>query len=569
MSDFACTASSRNKQLCKFLLQRGPPRLPRVLGEPITRFKCEDAGFFPLVMKFLNKRWKYFSKLPVVCIHSIRHQNFQYLAMKAPHRLQGLRLRSAIFSVARGIAGQSIISTADAGFQREECFEKVAAILQGNDTSIELDPTFFIDSNPANPILTLDGCEQLCGSGTGWYKDSGSRLVTWLLPIILLISNMQFQPIGIQRFLLVPHLLGDPIDSTWSLLSKAHHWSYCFFTAQTLAKEDFVIKSLAVILAAAHEVSLTLEPVILKHNARSNRSLIVETALTLADNRRNEFRRTLFALALYIFQVLAAFVPAVGAAASPSGGRIATAMLLSWLVPVVLLSNAVGDLGSLRNAQQMLNVFVERLEKPPGSKVQQPKEVLTAWTGSIYGFQPKKRLFDTTGCKLCIISVLPVAVASAAAFAILETGPTYFSCRHILVISLFVAWVLSTICTSWISWGTFGTAKSRWHWILIKDTIVASVAVGLIIASSCGLWKTCYCWSGAMIHGASRAQCPLNPTQVFDRNNNVLYPAIVATALCAQALVFAAMVWCTWPGFRTMWWSTEEINMADRVSHRD
>ena len=478
--------------------------------------------------------------------------------------MRALQLRSSIVSIASAVAGPRVQSAAGAGFQREECLKKVAEIIQGNDTSINLDPSWFIDLNPANPILTLHGCEQLCGSGTGWYQDSGSRLVTWLLPVILLLSNMQFQPIGIQRFLLIPHLLGDPIDSTWSLLAKAHCWSQYFYTAQTLAKEDLVVKSLAVILAAAHEVSYTLDHRTLRHNARRNRDLVVETARTLAGNRRNEFRRTLFALALYIFQVLAAFVPAVGAASSPSGGRIATAMLLSWLVPVVLLSNAVGDLGPLWNCQQTLTIFLGRLEQPPdlnisasqGVKpleIKSPQDALTPWTGSIYSFQPKKRFSDTSGWKLFILSVLPVVVASATAFAILDTGPTYFSCRHILVLSLFTVWVLSTVLTFTMSGSTFGTPKSRWYWILIKDTVIASVALALIIASSCGLWKTCYCWSGALVRGASRAQCPLNPTSVFDRNNNVIYPAMVATSLCFHVLGFAGMIWVAWPGFRAMW----------------
>lgn len=481
----------------------------------------------------------------------------------------------SIIFIASVVAGQSIVATPDAGFQREECFKKVALILQGNDTtSIKLDPSFFVDPNPANPILTLYGCEQLCGSGTGWYSDSGSRLVTWLLPIVLLISNMQFRPIGIQRFLLIPHLLGDPIDSTWSLLAIVYRWSQ-FSIAQTLNKEEIVNKSITVILAAAHEISYTLDISTLEHSARTNRSLIVETARTLVENRSKEFRRTLFALAVYIFQVLAAFVPAVGAAASPSSGRVATAMLLSWLVPLALLSNAVGDFGSLWSCQRTLTLFVGRLEKPTESKTTASSSVkrptiqtaaLTPWTGSLYSMQPKKRLFDSSGYKLCIISVLPVAVASAAAFAILDTGPTYFSCRHIFVISVFIVWVCSAIFTSCLSWSTFGSAKSRWYWTLVKDTIVASLVLSLIVASSCGLWKTCYCWSGALVHGASKAQCPLNPTAVFDHNNHVVFPAMVATSLCLQVCTFAAMVWIAWPGFRAMSWSADEKSMAD-VNH--
>ena len=484
----------------------------------------------------------------------------------------GLELRSSVVSIASGVAGRSLISIADPGFQREECFKKLTEILRGNDTSIQLDPTFFIDRNPANPILTVYGCEQLCGSGTGWYPDRGSRLVTWLLPVILFVANLQFQPIGIQRFLAIPHLIADPIHSTWSLLAKAHCWSQYVSTAQTLSEDGLVIKSLAVILAAAHEVSYTFSLPILEYNARRNRSLVVETARTLAGNRRNEFRRTLFALAFYIFQVLAAFVPAVGAAAGPSGGRIAMAMILSWLIPISLLSNAVGDLGPLWNCQQTLDMFGQRLERPPNSKMTgsqcfERQDILRVWTGSIYSFQPKKSFLDNSGYKIFIISILPVAFASAAAFAILDTGPSYFSCRHILVISLFIAWVLSTVSTSWISWSTLGTAKSRWYLILIKDTIIASSALTLIIASSCGLWKTCYCWSGALVHGTSRAQCQLMPTSIFDRNNKVIFPAMVTTSLCLQVLTFAAMLWVAWPGFRAMWWNAEEMKMLDLDDH--
>ena len=502
----------------------------------------------------------------------------RFYTMMAPYRLSRSDLMSSIiFSIiffASIVAGQSIIPTPDAGFQREECLKKLALILQRNDTAIKLDPNFFKDPNPANPILTLYGCEQLCGSRIGWHSDSISRLVTWLLPIILLISNMQFQPIGNSKLWLIPHLLADPIDSTSSLLVGVHRWSQ-FFTAQTLKKEDIMNKSITVILAAAHEVSYPLNSSILEQSARTNRSLILETARTLVEARNNELRRTLFALAFYLFQVLAAFVPAIGAAASPSGGRVAMAMLLSWLVPLVLLSNAVGDFGPLWNCQKTLARFVERLEQPAESRTTTSSSVkrfttqtpaLTPWTGSIYSMQPKKRFFDSSGYKLFSISVLPVAVASAAAFAILDTGPTYFSCAHIFVIGVFFVWVCSAIFTSCLSWSTFGSAKSRWYWILVKDTIVATLVLSLIIASSCGLWKTCYCWTGALVHGASKAECPLNPTAVFDKNNHVIYPAMVATALCFQVCTFAAMVWIAWPGFRAMSWSADEKNMAD-INH--
>ena len=158
--------------------------------------------------------------------------------------------------------------------------------------------------------------------------------------------------------------------------------------------------------------------------------------------------------------------------------------------------------------------------------------------------------------------MLPVAIAFGTAFAVLDTGPTYFSCRHILVITVFSAWLISAILTSSLSWASFATGKYLWYIILIKNTIFAIPALALIVASCCGLWNTCYCWSGALVYGETGARAPLNPAKIFDRNNNVIYPAMVATCLSLQVCVFGAMLWVGWPGFRALWWNEDEKRVA-------
>ena len=478
-------------------------------------------------------------------------------------------------------ARQVVLVAADAGFHREQCYGRVIEILQSNNSSIAINPSIFIsESDLTNPILTLGGCQQLCSSGTGWYPDSGPRLVEWLLPIILLVSNMQFASIGMQRYLLILHLLGDPIDSIWSLLAKVDSWSRCFSYAQKLLKEKIEIKSLAVINAAAEEVSLAFD-LAPKFKAFHSKGLIVETALTLSENKRNEILRTLFAVVLYVFQVLAAFVPAVGAASRPSGGRIGTAMLHSWLLPIALLSNAIGDFGSLRTCRRTIADLRERLGSRSDQdsctqsvskltlslvgvqmEVQTPYEASMAWSGAIYSYRPNKPFFHDSGWKLAFISVLPIAIAFGTAFAVLDTGPTYFSCRHILVIAVFSVWLISALSTSLLSWASFATGKYLWYIILIKDAVFATTTLALIVASSCGLWNTCYCWSGALVYGERRARVPLNPATVFDRNNRVIYPAMVATGLTLQVCVLGAMLWVGWHGFRALWWSENEKRAA-------
>jgi hypothetical protein len=307
--------------------------------------------------------------------------------------------------------------------------------------SMSMDPEIFfrgsdgrLMSNATNPVLTLSGCYRLCGTKTSAYRDSAPRLITWLLPITILIANMQFAPIGKERFLMVLHLLGDPIDSTWSLLSKVEIWNRCFSLAQELhqAREHQVqrdkenqAKNIAVIISAAEELIGPLDTNIDAKQVFEEMltcstmpleeidDLNWKTASNLVDSRTNEMLRTCFSILQYLFQVMAAFVPAIGEASSPSGGEIGTAMLLSWLLPVVLLSNAVGDFTSSRKCLRIVLSFMEQIGSQPGQhsfcapkhssldlpgvhRVQETSYFNSlAWSGAIYSYRPDKHLFKT------------------------------------------------------------------------------------------------------------------------------------------------------------------------------
>jgi hypothetical protein len=59
------------------------------------------------------------------------------------------------------------------------------------------------------------------------------------------------------------------------------------------------------------------------------------------------------------------------------------------------------------------------------------------------------------------------------------------------------------------------------------------------------------------LHGAG-ALVYLNDTQAFNLNDDVKYPAMVATGLSLQGCVFGAMVWVGLPGYIALWWSERE-----------
>ena len=77
-------------------------------------------------------------------------------------------------------------------------------------------------------MLTLQGCEKLCGRQS-FYWDAGPRIITWIIPVILLLSNIELSSVDKQRFLTILHAVGDPIDSLWSILHKIYIWRRLYF----------------------------------------------------------------------------------------------------------------------------------------------------------------------------------------------------------------------------------------------------------------------------------------------------------------------------------------------------
>ena len=463
------------------------------------------------------------------------------------------------------------------GWNRANCITQVDQMARSNVSS--LNPAWILSlADPNNPILTVEGCEAICDSKMGFYPDSAPRLITWLLPVILLIGNMQFAPIGKERFLMVLHLLGDPIHSTWSLLAKLQDWYHCLSRVrQKLSpKQEYRVKSSMMVLAIAEELYVLeeIETTLFSSIAdEKDDNILWETASLLGRSRKTELLRTILAISWYIVAVVAAFVPAVGQSTAASAGRIAPAMLLSWLLPVVLLSNAIGGFNSLRNCEFFISQYLVRIgklrhnisiceeQKSRFLKKEESAPYFTslAWSGAIYSYRLGKRRSGNPGrgLLLALCSVVPVTVAFGLALAALETAPTNFSCRSVLVTTIFASWLISAIITWLMSFQRTITGRYLWYFILIKDSFVAVPALALIIATSCGLFNSCYCWSGALVHGRSKASVALNPVSAFNRNNDVIYPAMVATGLSLQIAVFLLILRAGRRCFAVMRWSND------------
>jgi hypothetical protein len=142
------------------------------------------------------------------------------------------------------------------GFRRVTCLERVRTKIASADSTLEA--KWFWGPNGMDerfPILSLPGCYQLCNGDSRWYIDAGPRFMTWLLPAVLLIGNMDVSPLDKWRYLEVFHLLGDPINSMWSLLARVGVWSSCFFLAKKKLEQfpGLDERQLGTILAAIDE----------------------------------------------------------------------------------------------------------------------------------------------------------------------------------------------------------------------------------------------------------------------------------------------------------------------------
>ncbi|KAL8821191.1 MAG: hypothetical protein Q9223_000706 [Gallowayella weberi] len=201
---------------------------------------------------------------------------------------------------------------------------------------------------------------------------------------------MELSPLDKRRFFAILHLLGDPIDSLGSLIDKLASWQRCFRVAAQREYCSRCTRVIATVYAGLEEFEGARVIQELAHNGEPEGQVPLETrlesyfdglavrynltnrfqewrrtALELANNRTDEFLRTGLAIVLYVYQIIGGFVAAIGGEpSSPPGARIATGVLLSWLIPTVLLSNVIGSHLDWRH------IHFPPLETPPPQKAQ-------------------------------------------------------------------------------------------------------------------------------------------------------------------------------------------------------
>ncbi|KAK4120730.1 hypothetical protein N657DRAFT_636432 [Parathielavia appendiculata] len=70
-------------------------------------------------------------------------------------------------------------------------------------------------SGPTDIWVTLPGCQTTCPKPYfDLYGDMWPRLITWLVPVLLLIGSVHLPRIGyVNRVLVILHSMGEPVNS--------------------------------------------------------------------------------------------------------------------------------------------------------------------------------------------------------------------------------------------------------------------------------------------------------------------------------------------------------------------
>jgi hypothetical protein len=492
-------------------------------------------------------------------------------------------------------------------FSRDACLTKIDDLIKQPSFSKNT-PEYFFDANGfslANPprvTLTLKGCSEFCGKGT-WYMDARPRLVTWTIPILLLFANIELSAINRNHFVAIFRVIGDPIGSFWSVLHRMETWRRLYEIG--LTKDPLITKSgdikdvdkqwlfeqgkltnrlkrvpmdserasiIASVLAGFEELARPDIPSEDFYHIAAQRlgrigerdedpeklQLWRKTAHLLADTRTNELRSTILSILAFVCSLISAFIPSIGGGNTSPSGRISSAVFLSWLIPLALLSTTFGHFTSRRVCLSIMTNFVRLAGIPRTSENQEvtSKEEISGsvqqksqWllssrndgrslrdsetllnalpgndlvkmlneTGAISNFnlldamivfptQRTQTYWKKPSIIMAIVAFFPTFLSTIGAYVTLwHESPSGFSFQHVWVVTVFGLWLSSVILTAFIhhfllglfpNWVSNNTGLEITQKLaLIKDMIIAFPALAIVVSyTGGGLFNSCRGW---------------------------------------------------------------------------
>lgn len=398
------------------------------------------------------------------------------------------------------------------------------AIAQAINDTNPLDPRLFY---PYRPLLTYDACVELNAEGNGWglfvMSDVRYRFQLWKTPLIQLMAQMQLPPLGWKsNIFVVLHLIGDPLDTIWSLSHKIYlthrrveKWSHekdCNAMATIVVSYDEWGEGSKMEDTLLHVFTIG-EPVV---RDLPNKSLIEEqqerirnacrnAAQSLSADRSTSFVPVAVSVAIFGGAIRIAFDKKFSAASVINEGitpyYIAHTALYFNVLPAILLSAIIGvsqDRDSIPHIlKQLRSDTKDDLMLPDG---------LDFWkritSGAIYSWQPKKwQCLTFNGRDACwkrwLIAVLSWSIVLSgclvAIYLAYTAVPTGFGCREIGMSSTLGMWILSASFDIYAE-RSF-KPKGCYTLVFLKDLICSLAVVLYHVTTYLGMYNRCSCWT--------------------------------------------------------------------------
>ncbi len=242
-------------------------------------------------------------------------------------------------------------------------------------------------TNPNRTFLAYDYCQQVCGDGYGIWEvtDILLRFSIWVIPAIVLLGHYHFPQLGVRNMLcVIAHLLADPIDSLWCLLTRIQTHHELFLKAKQLTRPS-TAAAIATVWASYDELNFQdasgqfiyamrehsqnpnggflagieadLPPSRVMGDAANARLVyqIQVAAQRLVFNRAESSTATMFAIFGLTSAMVGAYVRTWSARLdNQTAHTIATVTLLFSIVPLVKLS---GNIGAFTSSTAPINII--------------------------------------------------------------------------------------------------------------------------------------------------------------------------------------------------------------------
>lgn len=294
-----------------------------------------------------------------------------------------------------------------------------------------------------------------------------------------------------------------------------------------------------------------------KYEAKIARNLVIVRTRHLAP--------AIFAIGFFIWLIIGALVPVIGGPNS-SGGRVAIALTLSWIIFIVLFGNTIGEVSSHTVYADTIKKYLEsrplnlgQSEEPiDNSDAADINEAIEACFGTSYyiGYcyslaqqsHQHKRHKRHSPSILRAIGHAPVATAIICALAVTSLPPTFFSVRHAFFFSVGLMYhIISPALTFWLRRGCGSQAMRAIRW---KNALIAIFMIVIFISNGFGIFfNNCRGWNTIYPRGRGVV---IYSKRDYDRNNNKIFPAVMAICMGIQILLCIFVSWIYSKGFAVM-----------------